>query len=97
MILGRGSQYILDDHPEAYHLLLIDEEQNRVKFLMEHYDLPERRARNFMLSEDKRRLNLFKKLGKKNYDHPELYHLVINMNRFSLESALKLIVSLVNN
>jgi len=97
VILGRGSQYILDDHPEAYHLLLIDEEQNRNKFLREHYDLSEKRARNLMFSEDKRRINLYKKIGKKDYDNPALYHLVINMNRFSLESAMKLAISLVNN
>jgi len=97
VILGRGSQYILDDHPEAYHLLLIDEEENRNKFLREHYDLSEKRARNLMISEDKRRINLYKKIGKKDYDNPALYHLVINMNRFSLESAMKLAVALVNN
>ena len=44
VILGRGSQYILDDHPDAYHILLIDELDNRIKFLMERYDLSQKKA-----------------------------------------------------
>jgi hypothetical protein len=39
VILGRGSQYILNDHPDAYHILMIDEFENRVRFMKEHYDL----------------------------------------------------------
>lgn len=96
VVLGRGSQYILDDHPDAYHLLLIDEERNRIEFLKEHYELSEKRARNLILSEDKRRVNLYRKLGKKDYDNPALYHLVINMSRFTLEAARDLVISLVN-
>ncbi len=96
VILGRGSQYVLDDHPDAYHLLLIDEDRHRIKFLKEHYDLSEKRARNLILSEDKRRVNLYRKLGKKDYDNPALYHLVINMSRFTLEAARDLVISLVN-
>ena len=44
VILGRGSQYILDDHPEAFHILMIDEYENRVRFMQKNYDLSERRA-----------------------------------------------------
>jgi cytidylate kinase len=32
VILGRGSQYILNDHPDAFHILLVDEFENRVQF-----------------------------------------------------------------
>ena len=44
VVLGRGSQYILNDHPDAFHVLLIDDYQNRIKFMMEHYDLTRGRA-----------------------------------------------------
>ena len=44
VILGRGSQYILNDHPEACHVLLIDEFDNRVDFMKEHYELSYNRA-----------------------------------------------------
>lgn len=95
VILGRGSQYILDDHPDAYHILLIDEFEHRVKFMIENYKLSERKARQVVTAEDKRRANLYSKLGKKDYDNPELYHLVLNMSRINLDAAFNLVCNLV--
>jgi cytidylate kinase len=96
VILGRGSQYILDDHPDAYHILLIDEFENRVNFMKEHYELSQNRALKVVKSEDKRRRNLYQKIGKTDYDNPFLYHLVLNMSRVSLQEAKKLVCKLVN-
>ena len=36
VVLGRGSQYILDDHPDAFHVLMIDEFDNRVCFMQKN-------------------------------------------------------------
>ena len=96
VILGRGSQYILHDHPEAFHILLIDDLENRIKFMMEHYDLSRKRAERVVSSEDKRRVNLYRRLGKSNYDDPSLYHIVLNMGRMSLDDAKKVVCDLVS-
>ena len=85
VILGRGSQYILNDHPDAYHVLLIDEFDNRVRFMEEHYDLSKSRAASAAKGEDNRRKNLYQKLGKTDSDNPFLYHLVLNMSKVSLD------------
>ena len=95
VILGRGSQYILNDHPDAYHFLLIDEFDSRVRFMREHYNLSQNRAEQVVKSEDKRRLNLYRKLHKTDYDRPGLYHLVLNMHRISLDKAQELICRVV--
>ena len=95
VILGRGSQYILNDHPEACHVLLIDEFDNRVDFMKEHYELSYNRATQVVRSEDKRRRALYQKLGKTDYDNPFLYHLVLNMSKVSLEEARQLVCNLV--
>jgi cytidylate kinase len=97
VILGRGSQYILNDHPDAYHFLLINEFENRVKFMQEQYQLSPSRAAQIVRSEDKRRLNLYRKLHKTDYDKPSLYHMVLNMNKISLEKALELVCCLVES
>ena len=97
VILGRGSQYILRDHPEAYHFLLIDEFENRVRFMQERYNLSQSRAEQVVKSEDKRRLNLYRKLHKSDYDKPGLYHLVLNMHRISLDKAQEMICGLVGS
>jgi cytidylate kinase len=95
VIIGRGSQYILRDDPDAYHFLLIDKTENRIKFIMKHYNMSKSQATRVVNNEDKRRINLYKKLGKKDFDHPSLYHLALNMSRFSLESAMELICSFI--
>jgi len=97
VILGRGSQYILNDHPDAYHILLIDTFENRVSFIQKNYELSHSRAAQAVKNEDKRRFNLYKKLGKTDYDNPDLYHLVLNMARIHLDKALQLVTNLVNS
>ena len=97
VILGRGSQYILNDHPEACHILLIDEFENRVQFMMDHYDLSNSSATNIVKAEDKRRKNLYQKLGKADYDNPFLYHMVLNMSKISLDDALDQIFQLTKS
>jgi cytidylate kinase len=95
VILGRGSQYILNDHPDAIHVLLINDLKNRIKFMMEHYDFSESRAAHVVNREDKRRLNLYRKIGKTDYDDPALYHVVVNMAKTDVQTAVKLVQDLL--
>jgi cytidylate kinase len=97
VILGRGSQYILDDHPDAFHILMIDEFANRVRFMQEHYDLTESRATRVIRGEDKRRKVLYQKLGKTDYDDPFLYHLVLNMSKVSLDEAKEIVCNRIKS
>lgn len=96
VILGRGSQYILDDHPEAFHVLLIDEFESRVNFMVKNYDLTTRKAAQTVTNEDRRRVNLYRRLGKSDYDDPGLYHLVLNMGRLEMEQAVALVCHLTD-
>ena len=97
VVLGRGSQYILDDHPDAYHVLLIDQYENRVRFIEENYELSQSKAAAWVKKEDKRRRNLYQKFGKTDYDDPFLYHLVINMGRFDMHHACRLVLRLLED
>ena len=97
VILGRGSQYILNDHPDATHILLVDEFENRVKFMMDRYDMSRKKAERLVVSEDRRRVNLYKRLGKSDYENPLLYHLVLNMGRLDLETAREMVCQLVSH
>ncbi len=65
--------------------------------MQKNYDLSQGRAAQAVKNEDKRRINLYKKLGKTDYDNPDLYHLVINGNRIHLDKALQLVTNLVNS
>ena len=94
VILGRGGQYILRDRADVFHVLLIAEKTDRIRFMEEHYNLNPTQAKQSVNREDKRRINLYKKFGKEDYDSPDLYHLVLNMSRLKLEDASELICEL---
>jgi cytidylate kinase len=95
VFLDRGSQYILNDHPDAFHFLLINTHDNRIQFMVDRYELSIQRATQVVKSEEKRRTNLYKKIGKQDYDNAELYHMVINMAKVDLEDAVKTIINAV--
>ena len=95
VIMGRGSQYILKGHPDVFHILLIDDMEDRVKFIMEKHNYSRNRAARLVNSEDKRRANLYRKLGKYDYDDPSLYHIVLNMGRFELQNACDILCNLI--
>jgi cytidylate kinase len=95
VILGRGSQYALSDGKGVFHVLLIAERADRIRFMRTHYRLTTQKAELIVERQEKRRLNLYRKLGKKDYDEPSLYHLVLNTSKLSLEHALRHICLLV--
>lgn len=95
VIIGRGSQYILDDHPDAIHILLVDQLENRINFMVQHYDMPRKKAERMIESEDARRINLYKRLGKSDFESPMLYHMVLNMGKLDLETARDMVINMV--
>ena len=95
VILGRGSQYILNDHPDAVHILLVNEFENRVNFMADRYEISRKKAERTVVNEDRRRVSLYKRLGKSDYENPQLYHMVLNMGRLDLETARDMVCKLV--
>ena len=95
VILGRGSQYILNDHPDAVHILLVNEFENRVNFMVDRYEVSRKKAERTVVNEDRRRVSLYKRLGKSDYENPQLYHMVLNMGRLDLETARDMVCKLV--
>ncbi len=96
VIIGRGGQYILKEDPKTIHLLLIGDLEHRVQFMENHYDLTNKQAAHAVTLDDRRRVNLYRKFGKEDYDNPDLYHLVLNMSRVELNKARDLVVKLVS-
>lgn len=95
VIIGRGGQYILQSHPEAFHLLLVAKRQDRVDFLRRKYELHPLQAEQVIARQDKIRSNLFRYFGKEDYDSPQLYDLVLNMSRMDMDKALNLVYTLM--
>ncbi len=95
VLLGRGGQYILQNFNGAYHILLVADWENRIKFMQQFYKISDGQAKKAVKRGETRRSGLYKKFGKEDYDQPYLYHIVLNLSRLSLEQALKEVMILV--
>lgn len=95
VILGRASQYILKDYDGAYHVLLIADKVDRLKFMEKNYNMSPKKALQVVNRREKRRVSLYRKFGKKDYDQPHLYDLVLNTSRMNMLKALNLVCELI--
>jgi len=97
IILGRGSQYILAQHPDTVRVLLVATWDFRVKFLMDHYDLSRSKAEGLVQKEERKRARFLKNFSEDDPNDPVLYHLTINTGLVGLDEAENLVVELVHH
>ena len=97
VIVGRGGQYILHDFDDTYHLLLNANKEDRIKFIEKYYRASREKTIKILKRMDKRRVNLYSYFGKKDYDDPKLYDLVLNMSLLSIDEAGELVYKLINS
>lgn len=95
VIIGRGGQYILADRPDTYHFLMIADLEQRIAFMMKHYILDRKEAQLIVEKQSKRRLSLYRYFSRTDYDQPNLYDMVFNMNKVGLDKAVQTVCHLV--
>jgi cytidylate kinase len=97
VILGRGSQYILQSRENVVHLLLVADLEDRIKFLEKMWKLKKKDAEKEILTREKRRDSFMKyfELGPPN--SPNLYHMVLNTSKIDFDQAKKIVTSLVKD
>jgi cytidylate kinase len=95
VLLGRASQYILQNTENVFHILMVAAETDRIDFLQKTYNLSPGKARQAVEQGDRRRRNLYSKFAKSGYDDPMLYDMCLNMSRVSIDYAVELVCKLV--
>ena len=93
VVHGRGSQFILKDHPGSLHVLMVAPIEVRVKRVMQELGLDQEDARQEITRVDTSRHEFVRR-----YFHAELldpvhYDLVINTRSLSFEAAASIIVN----
>jgi cytidylate kinase len=97
VLLGRASQFILKDTENVFHILMVAQEPDRIKFMQDNYSLSAEKARQAVKDGDRRRRNLYAKFAKSGYDDPMLYHMCLNMSRISMDRAVDLVCGLIES
>ena len=92
VIRGRGSQFILKDHPNAIHVLVVAPLELRILRVMESLDMPQGDAEREIDRFDGSRRAFTKRYFGAELEDPIHYHLTINTCRLNYEAAAQIIV-----
>jgi cytidylate kinase len=92
IIVGRGSQVLLKDHPAALHIQIVAPFWHRVKTIMEREGLERRATVSRVRTSDRARADYLRRYHNVRWLDPHLYDLVINTDKVPVEVAVGLIV-----
>ena len=96
VIIGRASQFILQNHPNAIHVLLVASIQDRIRFLEEHWKISRSESEKTVRTRSKRRRSFLKNFDLRDPDDPGIYHMTLNTSKIDLEEAKDLIIRIVH-
>jgi len=90
LIIGRASQVLLRDNPEALHIRVVAPLSDRVEKFMGLEKLTQREARQRLLASDRARAEYLRRYYGVNWSDPQLYDIVINTGHISIDTAVQL-------
>ncbi len=92
LIVGRGSQVVLRDDAQALHVQIVAPLAQRKEKLMRNQGLTQEEATKRLLASDQARAEYLRRYHGVNWLDPQLYDIVINTGRMSINTAVQLIV-----
>jgi cytidylate kinase len=92
LLVGRGSQVLLRDHPQVLHVQVVAPPAHRLEVVIKRHDLSKRDAQSRIRASDRARFDYVRRYHDADWLDPTLYHLVINTAWLSVPMAVKLII-----
>jgi hypothetical protein len=92
VIQGRGSQFILKNHPQALHVLTVAPVELRLKRVMESQNIEAAAARQEIARFDKGSREFIKRYFQVSWEDPVQYDLAINTENLSVKDAASIVI-----
>jgi cytidylate kinase len=93
LIVGRGGQVLLKNHPNALHVQIVAPIASRVQVVMERYSLDQRDAQGRIRASDRARFDYVRRYHDADWLDATLYHLTINTGWLPASTAADLIIA----
>jgi cytidylate kinase len=93
VICGRGSQFILKDHPGAFHVLVVAPFETRLKRVMQRLEMDKKSAEKEIGQSDGSRHEFIKRYFKAEMEDAAHYDIVVNTEHLDFEDAAAIIVN----
>jgi len=95
VIVGRGSQVILKDHPHAVHIRIFAPKNVRTERVAKWEKVSKTKAWDLIQERDKLSSRYIKRFYGVNWDDLALYHLIINTSKWDIKTATQIIIEAV--
>jgi CMP/dCMP kinase len=95
LIIGRGSQIILENEPNVIHLRLVAPFEARVEYLHAQQNMSPTEARRYIQAQDRATADYMQQFYHADVDDPTLYHMVLNVPKLGVEGCVSLIKATV--
>lgn len=92
VIVGRCSDYILRTYPEASHIFIYAEEEDKIRRAVEEYGVPEESVHKLMKDTDKARANYYSYHTGRKWGEHQNYSLSIDSGFAEIEDIVDLII-----
>lgn len=93
LIVGRGGQVLLKNHPSALHVQIVAPSAFRVRVVVQRLGVDKKAAQNRVRDSDRARSDYLRRYHDVNWLDSTLYYLVINTGRVSMDLAMDLVIS----
>lgn len=97
VVVGRGAQAILANRPDAIHVRIVCDLDERIQRIATRDGMTLQAARARVEESDQQRDAWHRKYFGVNYESPYLYHMVLNATRVSDENAAQLVIQLARS
>ena len=97
IIVGWGGQCLLADRPDAIHVRIVKNLEERIAILKQKFNLDDRGARELIEREEKESAKYIEYYFNRSWTDAHLYHVILNLSKLSFEQAVDIVVSLVQD
>ncbi|MCR5477925.1 MAG: cytidylate kinase-like family protein [Lachnospiraceae bacterium] len=97
VIVGRCADYALDGRDNVLNLFIYGYEDDRVRRIMERYDLNEPKALDMIQKKDKQRQSYYNYYSSKKWGRADSYDLCINSSVLGIDGTVKLITQYIDD
>ena len=97
VIVGRCADYALADRKNVLHLFIYGDEETKIRFVMNKYNLTESKARDMIIKKDKQRQSYYNYYSSKRWGRADSYDLCINSGVLGFDGTVKLITQYVED
>lgn len=97
VIVGRCADYALADYKNCINIFIHANEENKIKRVMEKFDLTEQKAKDMMIKKDKQRQSYYNYYSSKKWGRSDNYDISINSSKLGIEGTVNLLISYIEN